>query len=264
MKKAFSTLLTLCVALGLLAITPITASAATIETSTQAELTSALSAAASGDTIKLTADINYNTHMNIVGKNITFDLNGFKLNATAGLRVESCKLLLADPRNGEFNVSASHPSFNVQVYGTSTRAEITSATTATANYAVYGNAGETIVYGDVTQNNGGSADYCGVWTMNGNITVKGKITAAGSAAYTKFGPLGSATDKAQAEYTVPSTKTGYFTYTHGTYGSVWVKDPDYVPPPEPSKGIFGTKPQYNKWYHYILFFLGFGFIWMWF
>ena len=29
-------------------------------------------------------------------------------------------------------------------------------------------------------------------------------------------------------------------------------------------GIFGTKPQYNQWYHYILFFLCFGFIWMWF
>ena len=29
-------------------------------------------------------------------------------------------------------------------------------------------------------------------------------------------------------------------------------------------GVFGTKPQYNQWYHYILFFLCFGFIWMWF
>ncbi|MCL2105512.1 MAG: InlB B-repeat-containing protein [Oscillospiraceae bacterium] len=32
----------------------------------------------------------------------------------------------------------------------------------------------------------------------------------------------------------------------------------------PQQGVFGTKPQYNKWYHYILFFLAFGFIWMWF
>jgi|GEM_PF-3779670 len=30
------------------------------------------------------------------------------------------------------------------------------------------------------------------------------------------------------------------------------------------KGVFGTKPQYHQWYHYILFFLCFGFIWMWF
>ena len=33
---------------------------------------------------------------------------------------------------------------------------------------------------------------------------------------------------------------------------------------KPPKGIFGTKPQYNQWYHYILFFLCFGFLWMWF
>jgi len=31
-----------------------------------------------------------------------------------------------------------------------------------------------------------------------------------------------------------------------------------------AKGILGTNPKYNKWYHYILFFLCFGFIWMWF
>jgi len=30
------------------------------------------------------------------------------------------------------------------------------------------------------------------------------------------------------------------------------------------KGILGTNPKYNQWYHYILFFLCFGFIWMWF
>jgi len=30
------------------------------------------------------------------------------------------------------------------------------------------------------------------------------------------------------------------------------------------KGIFGTQPQYTQWWHYLLFFLCFGFIWMWF
>jgi len=34
--------------------------------------------------------------------------------------------------------------------------------------------------------------------------------------------------------------------------------------PVPPKGIFGTNPKYNQWWHYILFFLCFGFIWMWF
>ncbi|MCL2105517.1 MAG: hypothetical protein FWH26_00365 [Oscillospiraceae bacterium] len=263
MKKIRASLLALCVALGLLAIMPIMAGAATIEVGTQAELSSALSTAASDDTIKLTADINYGTHMNITSKNISFDLNGFTLNANAGLRVDNCKLLLADPRNGAFNVSSTGLSFIVEVFGVNARVEITSAATATASTAVYGNAGEIIVYGDVTQNNGSSAACGGVWVMHGRVTVEGEITVAGDAAYTKFGP-NPGTNIAREEYTTPSTKEGYFTYTHGTYGSIWVKDPDYVQPPEPSRGIFGTQPQYNKWYHYILFFLAFGFIWMWF
>ena len=35
--------------------------------------------------------------------------------------------------------------------------------------------------------------------------------------------------------------------------------------PPPQNGIFGTNPRwYGAWWHYILFFIGFGFIWMWF
>jgi Leucine-rich repeat (LRR) protein len=44
----------------------------------------------------------------------------------------------------------------------------------------------------------------------------------------------------------------------GTWGSVNFRfDPQ-------NKGIFGTNPRYNQWWAYILFFLCFGFIWMWF
>jgi len=33
----------------------------------------------------------------------------------------------------------------------------------------------------------------------------------------------------------------------------------------PDKGIFGTNPKwYGAWWHYVLFFIGFGFLWMWF
>jgi len=37
-----------------------------------------------------------------------------------------------------------------------------------------------------------------------------------------------------------------------------------LPNPNPPKGIFGTNARYNQWWHYILFFLCFGFVWMWF
>jgi len=36
-------------------------------------------------------------------------------------------------------------------------------------------------------------------------------------------------------------------------------------PETPTKGIFGTNAKwYGEWWHYVLFFIGFGFIWMWF
>ena len=40
---------------------------------------------------------------------------------------------------------------------------------------------------------------------------------------------------------------------------------NYKDAPNPPKGIFGTNAKwYGAWWHYLLFFLGFGFIWMWF
>ena len=161
-RRIFSILLTLAMALGMLALMPVTASAAsTLTAGNAAELTAALSSAASGDTIKLTADITYDTWINI-GQAITFDLNGFTLNATAGLRVWG-KVLLADHTNGEFNVSSTSRSFCIDTYGNDPKIEVTNVTTATAEYAVYGNAGEIIVYGDVKQEKAGAAAAdCGV------------------------------------------------------------------------------------------------------
>ena len=264
-KRILSVLLALCAALALLAAIPVTAGAAdTIIAGSAAELGTALSSFESGDTIKLTADITYGSNIYISGKTITLDLNGFTLTATAGLQIwNGGEVLLADPHNGEFNVSSTGPSFNVAIYGANARAEITNAATATANYAVYANDGEIIVYGDVKQQKtGATSEYTGTWVMSGNITIEGTMEVSEGAAYAKFGPI-PGMDKAQGESTEPSTKPGYFTYTHGSYGAVWVKDPDYVPPPP--KGIFGTNARWTgEWWHYVLFFLGFGFIWMWF
>jgi len=263
-RRITGILLTLCVALGLLAMLSVSASAAEHAVGTAGELTSAISASSSGDTIKLTADITYGSNIYITGKAITLDLNGFTLTATAGLQIwNGGKVLLADPHNGEFNVTGGSGSFNVAIYGSGAKAEITSAATSAARYAVYANDGEVIVYGDVKQQKAGAtSEYTGTWVMSGNITIEGTMTVAEGAAYAKFGPI-PGTDKAPGENTEPSTKPGYFTYTHSSYGSVWVKDPDYVPPP--AKGIFGTNARWDgEWWHYVLFFIGFGFIWMWF
>ena len=45
----------------------------------------------------------------------------------------------------------------------------------------------------------------------------------------------------------------------GTNGTDWFNVKQTGTP----RGVFGTKPKYNQWYHYLLFFLCFGWIWMW-
>jgi len=86
-----------------------------------------------------------------------------------------------------------------------------------------------------------------------------------------------------ATYTLPTpTRAGYtftgwtlsgggslsgsiytFGASNGTVTAGWT--PNSTPPTPPAKGIFGTNTKwYGEWWHYLLFFLCFGFIWMWF
>ena len=51
-----------------------------------------------------------------------------------------------------------------------------------------------------------------------------------------------------------------FGTSNGTVTAQWTADNQ-----KPAKGIFGTNPKWHgAWWHYILFFIGFGWIWMWF
>jgi len=48
-----------------------------------------------------------------------------------------------------------------------------------------------------------------------------------------------------------------FGTSDGTVTAQWAES-------TPARGIFGTNAKwYGAWWHYILFFIGFGFIWMW-
>jgi len=52
-----------------------------------------------------------------------------------------------------------------------------------------------------------------------------------------------------------SGNTYTFGTSNGTVTAQWTQQ----------KGIFGTNPKWNgAWWHYLLFFFCFGFIWMWF
>ncbi|MCL2495220.1 MAG: hypothetical protein FWE98_06145 [Oscillospiraceae bacterium] len=108
------------------------------------------------------------------------------------------------------------------------------------------------VYGNVTQTDAamiGARAY-----VNSKVTIEGTITIPAGGTYISVG----AADKTQADYEATTSKAGYFTYTDG-FCTVWVKDPSYVPP----KTIFSTRYE-ATFLNWILFFLGFGFIWMWF
>ena len=198
MKKTLSLLLTLLMMAGVIALAPVTASAVIIGINDAAGLALALTAAADGDTIKLLDDIDYDDQIVINGKSIIFDLNGFTLEATAALTVTNGELLLADPDNGEFNVSYD-ADYSTTVVVDNGKAEVTNVSaTGTDVIAVKAiNASEIVVYGDVTMTDTDSV-YIQVGTM----------------------------DLAPEDYETPSTKAGYLEYTDDT-SYVWVKCQDH-------------------------------------
>ena len=105
-NKALSFILIVSLALIL---TPQSALAADHSVSSSTELEAALGSAIDGDTIRLTADIDYYKGIAISRKTITFDLNGYELNVTNnagdGLNVDGGVVNLIGA--GAFNVSSS-------------------------------------------------------------------------------------------------------------------------------------------------------------
>ncbi|MCL1952599.1 MAG: hypothetical protein FWF60_07205 [Oscillospiraceae bacterium] len=260
-KRILSILLTLALCMGLAALAPLTAHAATHTAGTIEQLFDAIDDAMSGDTIRLTANITSDALIWFTTpKTITLDLSGKTLNMTAGLLVDGgFKLLLLDPTNGQCNVS------ELAVNGTGSKAEVTNANyTGSDGCPVTANdGGEAIVYGNATSTQWGIDAFGG-----GKITVNGTITAAGT--YIQFFDQGSETliAKTAADFVTPTTKTGYqtYSYTEGTVTStVWVKIPatgggdtgDYFK-------LWGKTTTYLKsnFWNWILLIFCFGWIWM--
>jgi len=77
-----------------------------IGTTTYTTLDAALAAVQNGQTIKLLTDITYNNEIDIIGKTVTFDLNGKALNVSGTLNVENGGVVLRDPANGELNTGS--------------------------------------------------------------------------------------------------------------------------------------------------------------
>ena len=165
---------------------PLNISAATHNVSTSAELTTALTNSISGDIIRLTANIDYDSKISVSDKKITFDLNGKKLNVVIvtgsgdGFSVNNGEVKLKDPANGEFNVTA--PGGISTWNGGKAEATSVKATGGTLNcWAIYcpvvatvGN-NEVTVYGDVTINNSTSTNNYAIQAGMSKVTVHGNI-----------------------------------------------------------------------------------------
>ena len=129
---------------------------------------------------------------------------------------------------------------NVYTFGTSNGTVTAGWTANTTNYTV-------------TVNNGtGSGNYAANATVNitANAPPTGKVFDKWT---TTDGVTFVNSNATSTSFTMP-TKNVTVTATYRDGGHT-----------NPAKGIFGTNPKwYGAWWHYILFFIGFGFIWMWF
>lgn len=139
-----------------------------------ATLDGALAAVTTGQTIKLLANIDYDKIIEVDGKVLTFDLNGFDLNvatsSNSGLTVtNSGEVNLTG--QGEFNVSGSF----YGVFVDQGSATVTNATGV--RYGSYAYGGEITVNGNSVATGTNNDDDWGAYAVNGGtITVSGDAT----------------------------------------------------------------------------------------
>lgn len=167
--------------------------AAELTASTDAELINAFSTAASGDTIKLTANIenhkgNSSSLMVTGGKSLTLDLNGHNLSteptmlpdSKGKLTIPENKSIIID--NGSLTITGTgtithkgHVAVSVWASTTSTT-EPYSTLTVGKNVTLNGNTGISVFYGTTTQSYGGVVNFQGTINATENgITVNGYI-----------------------------------------------------------------------------------------
>ncbi len=211
-------------------IAPLAAATPTIwKVSNVTELQDALSGIADGDTIELTANIDYNDSIIIYSKTITFDVGSFTLNVlsstgtTAGIGLQvnnSGHVLLAG--SGQLNViqTGGNASSGVNVLNGST-ATVTNIKVSVGSGSAFGayasGSGSAInVLGNITVTGEGA---CGAKTFgDGQITVDGYITAS---SYINIGTV----YKAKSSGVEDPSKPGYLKYSTPPIesGIVWVK-----------------------------------------
>lgn len=211
--KGFATLLALLLVLILLPVNK--AGAAEISVGDAAELSTALSAAADGDTIKLTANINYDQGITINGKTINLNSGTFILNVNNGAGIGLAVVNGGLNVTGEMNVTGTTDGVNAN----NSIVSVNNAIGTTGNGVHVTNGGNVAVYGDargaaqgayadgtnsrilingdaiatdstsngvyardggiITVNGNALGAYYGVYNTGGTVNVTGDVTTAG-------------------------------------------------------------------------------------
>ena len=182
-KKALSFIV---IASMLIVLWPQTARAADVhDVSTPEELTTALGSTASGDSIRLLADIDYNTGIMVTGRTIIFDMNGHTLTVVSstgnGLEVGSGGIVDITG-SGVFNAVSTADNMSGVYAHDGGQASVTSATaTGDSGYAAYARDAYSLVEvaGDVTGECAAFALGDAYGFQGGTVRVGGNATATG-------------------------------------------------------------------------------------
>ena len=204
-------------------------------------LADALAAVQNGQTIRLLAGISYEDTITISGKSVTFDLNGMKLDVAMPLGAWSPGLHVKDggelklQANGEFNINGSCCGVFVEEGCVATVTN--SRAVRSDGQAVVVRGGELTVTGEVLGMDVGAGVSDGGKLTVGAITRPSFIGEDGEpvyqGAYIVFNEASLSAEPDimalwQSDFTTPTTKAGYLTYTDGS-NVVWVKEPGADP-----------------------------------
>ena len=176
-KKLFAVLLSLILAFSLLAVAPLTASAKTITVSSDVDFTAAAAAFDPGDTVKLTADIDfdYDIELDVA---LILDLNGHTLTLTNGI-IEVLDGGSLTVINGGALVFEDADAY-LWVYGGSTAVINADVTMAGNTYFGAGDNGSLTLTGNLTT---GLIEAYDDGEGPGSVTITGDVTATGSNSY---------------------------------------------------------------------------------
>jgi hypothetical protein len=211
------------------------------EVGSEEELETALGNMNSGDTIKLTADIDYNKGIKIENKSITFDVGSFILNVSnkggIGLEVTSGHVNLVG--SGQFNISNSVEGVVVRENSSATVTNVKSV--SGSGIGVYASGSNSVIHALGNIEVIGSKGKGAVTWSDGSVTVDGTITAA---VYVQIG----VTSLWKTEGVPNAGKDGYLKYFSDNDGEnekgiVWVKDT----PPVVKKYFEIDGFQYETW-----------------